>query len=190
MHLKLTGWKRIATLIAVCSIVLGTATACMEPDDREKAVEKREEVLSRAEQVAPVPENVNFPIRKALVEFTERQDEINHPWYIYILGMDGTYVGYFIGKTYPINACNFLSSSQIVGGNSNGAVVLDAPSLDGVYYGGGGAASNCNSYFFFDVVTNSMQTFVAPMWFASDAPLDLDVPRIGTSAPSSATPSP
>jgi hypothetical protein len=88
--------------------------------------------------------------------------------------MTGEVYGYFVGKTYPQSACNFLSSSQRF---ENGHEIV-APSLDGVFYGGGGSSAACNSMFFFDVSTNALVTFVAPAWFASDVPLKIDAPRL------------
>lgn len=162
-----------ATLLAI--VVL---TACGEDDpakqQREAAVQDRAAAMAVAESLYPAPDPANFPIRGALVKFTDRQDMIAHPWYIYILGMNGQYVGYFVGQTYPVNSCNFLSSTEDIRGGTNGNVVVTAPSYDGVYYG----ESQCDVYFFFDVETDAMHTFKAPMWFASDVPLDLDVPRL------------
>lgn len=168
--------------------VLAFAGSCWDGTDddngnRSRAVEAREDNFTRAQQLYPDPKPSNFPLRAALVEFTARQDAINHPWFIYIMGMNGNYVGYFIGKTYPINSCNFLSSSEKVRDDESGNLVLTAPSLDGIYYGGAGSAAACDTYFFFDTETNAMHTFKAPMWFASDVPLDLDIPRLSAVQP-------
>lgn len=172
--------RRIAAFLLMFVIAGVTLAACGDDDtasqQREAAVEDRAEAMEVAESLHPAPDPENFPIREALVKFTERQDLINHPWYIYILGMNGNYVGYFVGQTYPVNACNFLSSTEDIRGNSNTKVVVTAPSYDGVYYGN----SQCDVYFFFDVETDAMHTFQASMWFASDIPLDLDVPRLNT----------
>ncbi len=176
--------KRIVPIVAVLSLVVVVAAGCAESksdQQRKQSIDLRADTFERAESVAPAPNPVNFPLRKALVEFTERQDQINHPWYIYIMGMNGNYVGYFVGTTYPQSACNFLGSTQQVDSGGDGKVVLDSPSLDGVFYGGGGASSACETMFFFDVTTNAMQTFSAPMWFASDSPLQIDVPRLNVS---------
>lgn len=177
----LDNYKRPLSFICLAVFAVFFLAACGEPagqDNREKAVEVRESTYSRANSIHPVIPPQNFPIREALVEFTVRQDMINHPWYIYLLGMNGEPYGYYVGKTYPISTCNFLSSSEIVDQDSEGKVVLTAPSLDGIFYGGAGASAACQSMFFFDVTTNAMITFSSPQWFASDVPLQLDVPRI------------
>lgn len=178
----LSKYKRWFTIIPTLAIALLVLGACVEDDtgkkNREDAVEVRENTFDRAEKIHPVIPPSNFPIREALVEFTVRQDMINHPWYIYLLGMNGEPYGYYVGKTYPVSTCNFLSSSEVVHSSSNGKVVLTAPSLDGIFYGGGGSSAACESMFFFDVSSNAMITFSSPQWFASDVPLELDVPRI------------
>jgi hypothetical protein len=169
-------WYGLA-VTAVLGVVL--LAACGPSQPQQKNIEQRQTTFEHAEDLFPQPVPENFPLREALVKFTERQDMLNHPWYIYILGMGGEYVGYYVGQTYPQNACNFLSSTEQIVWESTADPVVQAPSLDGVFYGGGGAASACDVYFFFDTTTDAMHTFKAPMWFATDQPLDLDLPRLG-----------
>lgn len=168
----------------VAIITVLTLSACTladnGEDNRRDAVQQRERVFDKAQKLYPVVEPVNFPIRKALVEFTIRQDQINHPWYIYLQGMTGEVYGYFVGQTYPVSTCNFLSSSETISSSQNGKVVLTAPSLDGIFYGGGGASAACDGFFFFDVTTNAMITFSSPNWFATDQPLQIDAPRLNS----------
>jgi hypothetical protein len=179
--------RKVITVAVTSFIVVFLLSACTDEaqkqdKSRRDAVASREDVFDRAEAVHPVPTNLsNFPMREVLAKMTLRQDEVNHPWYIYIMGMNGEPIGYYVGQTYPVNACNFLSdSTRFVDLPDGQWGVTTAPSYDGVFYGGGGAASNCNGYVFFDVTTNAMHTFVAPMWVASDRPMNLDVPRLGT----------
>jgi hypothetical protein len=177
-------------LVLILAIFLSACSMEGEPgeNNRKDAVTTREKTFDRAEHAYPIYVPQNFPIRQALIEFTERQDMINHPWYIYLMGMDGTYIGYYVGKTYPVNACNFLSSTEIVDSSKNGKVVLTAPSLDGIFYGGGGSSAACESLFFFDVNTNAMITFSVPTWFASDVPLQVEAKRLNPKTQSSEAP--
>lgn len=163
-------------------IVLAACTDATDAErQREQSVKARTETFARAESVVPLPQPQNFPLRAALVEFTDRQDMVNHPWYIYVLGQNGNAIGYFVGKTYPQNVCNFLSSTERVETRYEGTIVLQAPSLDGVYYGGSGASGACTSYFFFDAATNAMQVIDGLPFFVSDAPLALDAKPIRVS---------
>lgn len=178
--------RRLAVLLGILSICALTTvgSSCDEGNKsaeelRRDSIEHRTEVFQQAEQRFALPKPQNFPLREALVKYTERQDLVNHPWYIYILApIDGRPLGYFVGKTYPQNICNFLSSTEEVRVyDQDGVAVLTAPSLDGIYYGGGGAKGTCDAWFFFDVTTDTMQVISGLPYFVSDAPLALNVPR-------------
>jgi len=171
-------------LIAIASLALG-ATACdtggtneKYQDQRKSAVKERATTFSRAESIAPTPKTVNFPLRKALVEFTERQDLLNHPWFVYILADTGNIIGYYVARTVPVNACNFLSSTEVVDSGESGKVVLTAPSLDGIFYGGAGASSGCDAWFFFDSATNALIQIRGVNFFTSDQPLRVNADPI------------
>lgn len=172
--------KRFMKLFALALLSMVVLTACVEDDadkSRQDDIKFRENSFTRAEQVHPVPAGLsNFPLREALVKFTLRQDLINHPWYIYIYNLDGSPRGYYVGQTYPQSACNFLSSSEKTIGFPHDGVddhkaVVQAPSLDGVYYGGAGGSAACDSMFFFDMTTDAMVTFSANDWTATDEPV-------------------
>ena len=182
-------WARLLSIIMIAVITVGALAACDGTDkgtdsNRQAAIASRENNFERAEAMWPAPTDLhNFPIRRALVEFTRRQDLVNHPWYTYVMTMGGGYLGYFVTETYPINSCNFLSSSERVLDRDDGAdFVVTAPSYDGIFYGGGGSSAGCNSMFFFDLETNAMITFGGPIaWFTADAPLLLpDVQQLQT----------
>lgn len=157
-------WRGLILVVLVPFLV---ACESKQENMREESVDARIVTMERASRLYPLPQNENFPLRQALVKFTERQDLINHPWYIYILGQNGNPIGYFVGKTYPQNICNFLSTT-----------VNDLPSLDGIYYGGGGAKGTCDAWFFFDVSTDAMQVISGLPYFVSDVPLALNVQPI------------
>ena len=161
-------WRGLI-LAAVMAVVM---VGCDEVEEKQRDLYQDSErarvtTLDKAQKLHPLPVNENFPLREALVEFTKRQDQVNHPWYIYILGENGNPIGYFVGKTYPQNICNFLSST-----------VDDLPSLDGIYYGGSGAKGTCDAWFFFDVTTDAMQVISGLPYFVSDRPLVLNVQPI------------
>lgn len=146
---------------------------------RQDNVVAREQVFRRAEALIPQPIPSNFPLRKALVKFTERQDQIDHPWYVYILGEQGNAVAYYVAQTVPINSCNFLSSTERLtyAGNST-YVKVTAPSLDGIFYGGGGTSAGCDSWFFFDAATDALIQIRGVNWYAADQPLRVEASPI------------
>lgn len=174
--------RRYLALGIVALLGVGLLAACGEQRSqdaaREDSVELREALFERAEQLHPIPPIENFPMREALVELATRQDRVGTVYFIYLVDMNGQPYGYFTGQTYPINTCNFLSSSERVVWNSSADPVVSAPSLDGMFYGGAGSAAACDMYFFFDSATDALHVFKAQNFFVSDQPLNLDVPKI------------
>lgn len=168
----------IVLLIAISTVMALGCEEGLGEKSRESSVETRDLVFARAEALAPIPQLANFPTRKALVEFTERQDLENHPWYVYILADTGNVIGYYVAKTRPVNSCNFLSSTEDVVTKHEGTIVLTAPSLDGIFYGGAGASSGCDAWFFFDSATNALIEIRGVKFFAADQPLRLEADPI------------
>lgn len=177
--------RRIAAIVVALWCAAFLVTGCTDggtnkelQKQRKDSVKSRSQTFARAEAVAPAPKTNNFPLRKALVEFTERQDLVDHPWYVYIIAQTGNAIGYYVAKTVPVNACNFLSSTEVVDSGDTGKVVLTAPSLDGIYYGGAGASSGCDAWFFFDSATNALIQIRGVQFFTADQPLRLDADPI------------
>ncbi len=166
----------IAVAAAVgCDDYKGDATT---EDNRESAIKDRNDNFNRAQALYPPPDQENFPLRKDLVEFTQRQDLINHPWYVYVFPPLGNApIGYYVARSVPQNVCNFLSSTQDVDIDEN--LVIQAPSLDGIFYGGSGAANGCDAVFFFDYGSNALIQIGKLGYFTADAPLNLSVPQLG-----------
>jgi hypothetical protein len=178
MH-RLSGFFQgaIASALVVCSIAFtgsAVANALRGPnrdDQRRTAIEDRAIALDAATKKYRTPHDVNFPLRGLLVEVTKREDLEHHPWYTYIMGQNGNLVGYYITKTTPINACDFLSGTEDIYHGGNSDVKMTAPSLDGIFYGGGGSAAACDVYEAQDYATGAIIKFKAPMLMSVDRPL-------------------
>lgn len=172
----------IIPCILLALVFLMGAEDCSGRSDEEKAQQKtrnaavddRYDNLRQAEKVAPQPRQANFPLRRALVEMTKREDLLNHPWYLYFLGDNGNTIGYFVSKYPPINGCAFLSSTEEVHTEWEGTTVLTAPSLDGIYYGGSGSSASCDLWVVFDITTGAMVKVIGLKAFVADAPLRVD----------------
>lgn len=166
----------IAVFLALASaaIVKSAAFDTSPSDNRKQAVEARNAAFNRAKSLYPDPNNVNFPMRKQLVEFDQREDKLHHPWYVYILGQQGNVVGYYVAKFAPENSCNFLSSTEDVYGSNDGNLKMQSPSYDGVYYG----SSACDEWFFFDAATNALIKIRGVNFFTADQPLRLQAQPI------------
>ncbi len=133
-------------------------------------------MFARAEAQYPLPQPNNFLARKMLVKYTNRQDIPDHPFYIYVLSDVGTIIGYYVSQAAPVNVNAFLSSTEDVS-MGNGRVVLQAPSLDGIYYGGAGASGG-NNWFFFDAQTDALIILYDVKLFVADQPLKVDAKPI------------
>lgn len=140
---------------------------------RQASVEGRAEMMARAESLIPAPETENFPLRRVLVEYTRRQDLVNHPWYTYIMSDTGAITHYFVSTTLPVSTNAFLGSTEDVYRDDDGNVVLTAPSLDGIYYGGSGSTSSLNGWIFIDAATGAMGVAYGQKILTFDAPLIL-----------------
>ena len=159
----------IALVVAAC----GYETPGGE-ESRKESISARWQNFERAEALLPAPAQQNFPLRELLIEYTQRQDLVNHPWYTYVLGENGNAVYYFVSTTLPVNVCAFLSSTEDVKESSYGNLILTAPSLDGIYYGGAGASSTCNGWIVKDAATNAMGIIYGDKLLVFDQPLILD----------------
>lgn len=166
-------------LVAVISSML-LLTACVESSSSSRAKEgaKQEEIISRATTKIPTYQPDNFLTRKAVDKWMERMDTADKTFYIYLLGMNGNHLGYYVGQTRPISTCTLLTPPDKLhywnGTNGRTAAVTDAPSLDGVYGGGG-----CDStFFFFDAQTDAYIEIQGVNYFVADQPLNIDADPI------------
>jgi hypothetical protein len=181
--LKIPVWTIVlaaAILAAGCGAAAIRAYSGPSPSDaRKHAVENRADNFNRAASLVPDPHNTNFPLRRALREFSDREDLLHHPWYVYLLGDNGNTIGYYVAKYPPENSCNFLSSTQDVYHDDHGNLPMQSPSYDGVYYGG----SVCDEWFIFDAATNALVKFRGFHYYVADQPLRVDAKPIKVATP-------
>jgi hypothetical protein len=163
--------RRLISVLAIVGLFVFLATGCMEPtkqeQQRENAVNARANSFSRAEKQYPAPIPNTYPERKLLIDVVNAQSSENHPWYVYQFGVNGNVVRYFVSKQFPVNNCDYLSSTEDVTSNS---VVLHAPSLLGIYQSG-----DCGTYVFEDQITGAIETAPINSVTVSDKPLTLKV---------------
>lgn len=166
-----------ALVLVACGIGGGGPDSTQQ---RKKSNEFRTAAMNRAEGVAPLSgtKNVNFPLRKLLIEWNNRSDLVNHPWYVYIRGDQGNVIAYYVATTQPVSTCNFLSSTQDVDHDDNGNLILTAPSIDGMFYGGSGAEGGCG-WVLKDYNSSAIVVLAGNTHFdALDKPLNIDAEAI------------
>lgn len=159
-------WGLLLAAPLLLTVFMG-AESCDSNERYQRQITTAQEVrtsnMDRAMTKYPLPAQQNFPLRRDLTEMTKREDLANHPWYVYVLGDNGNIIGYYVTKSVPQNACNFLSTE----GASRG-------SLDGVYYG----QSQCDVWLMFDAATDAEIKIRDIKWFVSDRPLRLQAQPI------------
>ena len=151
--------------------------------------------IARAEAAYPVPQPDNFPTRKSLVRWLEAQDCDVCPAYTYLFNDTlGEPLFYFVFENRPVSTCTFLTTPQrfIKGdkGQNTGDFLVQAPALDGVYYGSGG---QCDQQFAFEAASGAMIEFNGALAVTSNQPLSFAsrplrvVGTLGSSIPDGST---
>lgn len=169
----------VISVLALMVALFGCTTMDLAAEQNAESIETRAQMFDRAQAAVPEPRPDNFLAREMLAKYVERQDTPDHPFFIYVLGETGNVVGYYVAQAAPVNINAFLSSTQdIRSPYSGGNVVLDAPSLDGIFYGGSGSSSGADAYFFFDAATDALVVLYGVHMFVSDQPLNLNVSPI------------
>ena len=177
---KLSTPTRIALFCfaAIALFMVTTAESCdgstSNSKQAEQAVKTRSATFDRAEKQAPVPNITTFPRRKTLVNSTLRESQEHHPWYVYVLGLNGNVVNYFVAKSIPVNDCDYLSSTEAPSDHWDGTVVLRAPSLSGIFQ----SSSGCNTLIFFDLTTDAEIRLSGLNTFVTDRPLRVEAEAI------------
>lgn len=162
----------------VAALIAATLLAACVPEQTQKQGERtQEDIMKRAIQSVPVPQTRNFLTRESVAKWLERQDVPDRPHYVYVFSDMGQVIGYYVAQSRPVCTNTFMTPpKRTVGGNSR--AVIDAPALDGVYYGSG----PCDQWFFFDAATDAMIELSGFKIFTSDQPLALNAEPIRVKA--------
>lgn len=177
-HLTKTRKILLAVLFCIAFFMATTAESCNQnspaEQQRSTAVQQRANTYARASAQVPTPLVTNFPRRETLANAVVRQSQPHHPWYVYVLGLNGNIVNYFVAKSVPVNDCDYLSSTENIDWDKNGNVVLSAPSLEGIFQ----SASGCDTLTFFDLSTNAEIQLSRAQTFIADKPLRVEAKPI------------
>lgn len=161
------------TLVASTLLLAG----CDLESTQDKQAEKRDAIAERANKSVPVPDVNNFQNRQAVAERMRRMDDPDKTFYTYILGRDGSKIGYFVTRTHPISICQMMTPPKMeydINGTSADPLG-PAPTLDGLY---AGSADGCDHYYAFTADTDTMIEF-SNDFFIADQPLKLpDAPLL------------
>lgn len=166
--------KRIiaAGVAIVMAIVLA---ACNEtkPTAQQQGQALTEQAYSQQAAAVPYPvDQLKDSLeRRNLRERLIRTNKADAVGYVYLLSF-GKPLGYYVVKGKVSSTQSQMTADQTVLGNSNaGYSTVAAPGDDGSY------GANENGIFFFLVTGQMVTTNLDYVW--SDAPLPLDVPKLG-----------
>lgn len=172
---------KFSTKLAFVTAIGLALTGCKvesSPSTQEKGQAEQEDVMQRANNAVPTYKPRNFLAREAVQKWMQRMDVPDKTFYIYLLGDNGSHIGYYVGQTRPISSCTLMTPSQrmIRGdrGQYDGDFIVNSPNLNGTYGGG-----NCEGhYFFFDAATDALVEVSGMDFFVSDQPLNVDADPI------------
>lgn len=172
--------KLVAIILAVVSMLI--IAGCEHQPSAEQKERKSQGTNYTGLQAKQPAESMDFsPTRSGLNQWMETWEEPGKISYVYLIASNGQKVGYYVFKGLPVSYCASLTppDQQVENRFDSGTQVMQAPSMDGVYYSG----SQCNQYFGFDATTGSYIEFSIGSginFFVTEQPLPLqDVDPLG-----------
>lgn len=166
--------------VSLATLMLMSCTAC---DDEPSGAQRQgqidtEQAFRQQSAAVPYPKSqmTDSLERRNLRERLLRQNRPNAIGYVYVLGMNGSYVGYYVIRGKVSSTQSQMTTTSLVQSCGSGsgyscAVTVPAPGDDGSY------GSYEPGIFFFTtdgtMVTTSMEYMV------SDHPLPVHAPKLG-----------
>ena len=140
--------------VIALTIIGGIAfSACFGTDSstQQRSKELQQAIGNSAFEAVPPYQPQEFSIREDINWYLE-ETEGRHTWYTYALNYLGEPLFYVVSDMRPTNICvNITSSEEIVNITHQSDLVVQAPSLNGVWRKGGA----CDTYFLRDVSTGA-----------------------------------
>lgn len=168
--------KPVRTILAALALVVALA-ACedTQPNAQAREAASKDRTYQDLVNGQPAKTMQYSNTRETINKWIERWDEPGKLSYVYLQSTDGTLLGYYILKGLPVSYCVGLTPPyewvDIPGDGSGVKTTVQAPSVDGAYYGGSGA---CNTYYGFDATTDAYVEYTAGLGInvlLYDAPL-------------------
>lgn len=172
MNMKKIG--TIAGSIAAAIALSAGAASCMGPSTADQAREQRNDGIAKLRANHPVQAMDGYsPTLTNVNRWADTWDEEGKVAYVYMQRRDGAFAGYYVFDGLPVNYCVSGSPTYDFERHFGAEFLVDAPALDGAYYGG------CNSdrYYGFDAVTGMYMEYTDGSVLTAtvvDQPLSLD----------------
>lgn len=149
----------IAAVVGIGAVI--ALAACTESRTSEER-ERQNENYEQLNDAQPAGSMSYSPTREAINFWMDTWDEEGKLSYVYLLSGDGEYIGYYIFKGLPVSYCAMLTPPYTWDKRDEHTdwMLVDAPSMDGVYYTGAG---ECDTYYGIDASTGSYVEYTAGM---------------------------
>jgi hypothetical protein len=164
------GMLAVGLLLVGCTSSPGTS--------QQQETNRQQSSYDRLVAAEPAREMTNPISRRNINRWIETWDDPSALAYVYLLGVNGQLIGYYVLDSTPSNMCDSLTPNYRIEehrGTTLTRHVVPAPSLDGVYRSG----NECQRYYGFDAVSGAYIEFTIGSHFLSNQPLPLDVQPLG-----------
>jgi hypothetical protein len=166
---------------ALALALLLPLSACQEapPTAQSQGQQDTEAAFAQQSRAVPYPVNelTDSLERRNVRERLLRTNKPNAIGYLYLLGMNGTYVGYYVIKGKVSSTQSQMTTGDLIVDRCAGGacpVTVGAPGDDGSY--GANEGGDTGIYFF--LASGPMVTTNAPFWIVSETPLNVSAPLI------------
>lgn len=166
-------WK-ILGLVCLLAVGLAVTGCSSDQSPRQKGEETQQNFMEEAQSQEPTYDVNHYLTRKYVNKWMKRMDTPTNVFYIYIFADTGNCVGYYVAQYKPISTATFLTPPDKAEDLGQSGPSVQAPALDGVYYGEGAGAE----YFWFDAETDAMLNLKGLNYIASDKPLSINAEPI------------
>lgn len=163
--------KIMKNLLIIIAVMALASCSGAPKDDRQEDAETQRDVQTRLQEAVPVPEISGAAAREALARHVERWQSGDVVSFVTVFADTGNPIGYYEASGKVASTCQMLTAPQRVVGSSSSRVTVQAPAMDGTYYGSG----DCGVFFF--TATGDTYVELAPglKYIVTDQPLPIDV---------------
>lgn len=149
---KKNGKKLLLVVVGVLIAIVSLA-ACTSSDSSGQDKETNTQQSNYDKLVAQDPAHKMgySPTRKTINFWIDTWSKPGQLAYVYLQNANGELIGYYVLQGPPVSMCTALTPTYQIKYDSNGNLVVPAPSIDGAYYSGG----ECNTYYGKDANTGA-----------------------------------
>jgi hypothetical protein len=145
-------WQAVASVLVTAVLAVAALVACTSDSSSDKEAKSRNGTYDQLVAKQPAHSMTYSPTRDTINFWIDTWGkQPNKLAYVYLQNSEGKLIGYYVLKGLPVSYCAALTPTQQVAHDDHGNVVVNAPSVDGVFYSGG----QCAAYYGRDATTNA-----------------------------------